>query len=168
LARKTLRGSITQTRIFFVRRYGDIIDRLLRRIIEQRVQPIPSTSFGISANFSIGRFSRESAGCLRGLSIIFFEEDIVLRENDNHSDLHCSGRQLEQIKRIFKRGSRSVASAKSCSSAVCIKRDPVRGVSMHSLGIKCHLNDQQRIYNLFTKWHEADPLLASARRIYHE
>ena len=56
-------------------------------------------------------------------------------------------RQFEQIKGIFKSSSQSVASFKSCSSAVCIKRDPVRGVSMHNLWIKAHLSCRRRRYN---------------------
>jgi len=96
--------SVAQTRVSSARRYCDIFADVWMKFINQRLQKTLSSSFGISANchnVSIGRFSRTLAG---RLSIIFIEEDIVLREDDNHSNLHCGIRQVEQIERMFKSG----------------------------------------------------------------
>jgi len=53
-----------------------------------------STCFGISSGcISIGKLAKTS-GCL---SMIFVEENIVLRESDNHSNLYFGMRQFEWV-----------------------------------------------------------------------
>jgi hypothetical protein len=64
------------------------------KIISQLIQMTLSTFLGLNSNcINIGSFAK----CSHCLSMMFVEENVVLGENDNHSDFYFGMRQFEQI-----------------------------------------------------------------------